>query len=125
MTDNSIVETELVERANSVSVKLRRFAETGRERRANVAINSHHAETFDEAADLIATLLARIAEAEGVMRATEDGLRQICSGDEGPIILRGAGNKPVKCARWHEAKLLLLDLRRAAAKFLAPKGDVG
>lgn len=74
-----------------------------------------------QAADTIERLEARVGEAEKTLRATEDGLRQICSGDEGPVILRGAGNKPVRCARRYEAKLLLRDLRKAA-NFLATKG---
>lgn len=74
-----------------------------------------------QAADTIERLEARVGEAEKTLRATEDGLRQICSGDEGPVILRGAGNKPVRCARRYEAKLLLRDLRKAANP-LATKG---
>lgn len=53
MTDKTTPTPEAVQ---AIIEKLRRFAVTGRERQSHVVINSYHAETLDEAADMLTAL---------------------------------------------------------------------
>ena len=56
--------------------------------------------------------MARVAE---ILDQAERDLEAIYSGDDGPVVLRGAGHEPVRCARKYEARRALLRLKRARA----------
>jgi hypothetical protein len=67
--------------------RLRRHAKTGREKRSNVAINSFHADTFDEAAERILGLTREIEALREALKQMvafgEEVERRNLVGDEG------------------------------------------
>ena len=73
---------------------------------------------------LLIAATARIAVLEDLLDRAEDGFKAIYNGADGPLIRRGRGGDPVRCARKWEAGIFLRRLIRARCQALQGVSDI-